>query len=121
MLYTHAWGIFFGVGSVLALIPIWRVSDDRRGLLRDAVLAYVGAGDPVPAVAAELHLPGHAHGRAVGAADRFGAPVLLSRDLLGGDRITVALLLAIDHRARPVVHQALPAQPRGDGDVDADR
>ena len=33
MLYTHAWGIFFGVGAALALIPVWKVSDDRRGLL----------------------------------------------------------------------------------------
>ena len=40
MLYTHAWGIFFGLGSVVALIPIWRASDDRRGLLRDAVMAF---------------------------------------------------------------------------------
>ncbi len=23
MLYTHAWGIFYGIGSALALIPIW--------------------------------------------------------------------------------------------------
>ena len=36
MLYTHAWGIFFGVGAALALIPVWLASEDRRGLLRDA-------------------------------------------------------------------------------------
>ena len=28
MLYTHAWGIFFGVGAALALIPVWRASED---------------------------------------------------------------------------------------------
>ena len=44
MLYTHAWGIFFGAGAVLALIPAFVVSDDRRGLVRDAVFAFVGAG-----------------------------------------------------------------------------
>ena len=69
MLYTHGWGIFFGVGTVLALIPIWRVSDDRRGIVRDAVLAYVGAGILFLPWLPELHLPGHAHGRAVGADD----------------------------------------------------
>ena len=40
---------------------------------------------------------------------RFGAPVLLSRDLLGGDRITVALVLALVIGLREPVHQALPA------------
>ncbi len=49
MLYTHAWGIFFGVGAAVALIPIWRASDDRRALLRDALFAF-GA-------AAVLYLP----------------------------------------------------------------
>src|SRR5947209_6127150 len=44
MLYTHAWGMFFGAGAVLALIPIWLNSDDRRGIVRDAVTAFVGAG-----------------------------------------------------------------------------
>jgi len=43
MLYTHAWGIFFGLGTAVALIPIWIVGQDRRGLARDAVLAYLGA------------------------------------------------------------------------------
>ena len=69
MLYTHAWGLFFGAGAALALIPIWLTRERRpRALLRDAVLAFVGARDPVPAVAAELHLPVDAHRRAVGAA-----------------------------------------------------
>ena len=30
MLYTHAWGIFFGAGSVIALIPIWRPLDTEH-------------------------------------------------------------------------------------------
>src|SRR5437588_7023143 len=29
MLYTHAWGMFFGAGAVIALIPIWMNSGDR--------------------------------------------------------------------------------------------
>jgi mannosyltransferase len=43
MLYTHNWAIFFGAGAAVALIPIWRVSDDRRALVRDALLAFGGA------------------------------------------------------------------------------
>ena len=94
MLYTHAWGIFYGVGSAVALIPLWRMSDDRRGLLRDAVMAYVGAG-----VLFLPWLPNFLYQSAHTAAPwdsspRFGAPVQLSRDILGGDRVTTALLIA---------------------------
>ena len=44
MLYTHAWGIFYGAGAVIALIPIYHASDDKRALLRDAIMAFGGAG-----------------------------------------------------------------------------
>lgn len=94
MLYTHAWGLFFGVGTVLALIPIWRVSDDRRGIVKDAVLAYVGAGILfLPWLPNFIYQATHT-GAPWAPTIRFGVPVLLSRDLLGSDRITVALLTA---------------------------
>jgi mannosyltransferase len=93
MLYTHAWGIFFGAGSVIALIPIWRVSDDRRGLVRDAIMTYLGAGILfLPWLPNFIYQATHT-GAPWAPPPRFGAPVLLSRDLLGGDRITVALVL----------------------------
>jgi mannosyltransferase len=93
MLYTHSWGTLFFAGSAIALIPSLMSTDDRRGLLRDAVITFVGAGI--------LYLPWLptllfqvAHTAAPWAtAPRFGAPVLISRDLLGGDRITMALVL----------------------------
>ena len=95
MLYTHGWGIFFGVGTVLALIPIWRVSDDRRGIVRDAVIAYVGAGVLfLPWLPNFIYQATHT-GAPWAPKIRFGVPVLLSRDLLGSDRITVALLTAM--------------------------
>jgi mannosyltransferase len=94
MLYTHGWGIFFGVGTALALIPIWRVSDDRRGIVRDAVLAYLGAGILfLPWLPNFIYQATHT-GAPWAPTIRFGVPVLLSRDLLGSDRITVALLTA---------------------------
>ena len=94
MLYTHAWGIFFGAGSVVALIPIWRGSDDRRAIVRDAVMAYVGAGILfLPWLPNFIYQATHT-GAPWAPPPRFGAPVLLSRDLLGGDRITVALVLS---------------------------
>jgi mannosyltransferase len=94
MLYTHAWGIFFGAGAAVALIPVWLVSEDRRGLVRDAVLAYLGALVLfLPWLPNFLYQSSHT-GAPWAPPPRFGAPVLLSRDLIGGDRITVGLLIA---------------------------
>ena len=95
MLYTHAWGLFYGAGAVLALIPIWLVSDDRRGLVKDAVMAFVGAGILfLPWLPNFIYQASHT-GAPWAPPPRFGAPVLLSRDLIGGDRITVALLISL--------------------------
>jgi uncharacterized membrane protein len=94
MLYTHGWGLFFAAGSIVALIPIWRASDDRRGIVRDAVLAYVGAGILfIPWLPNFVYQATHT-GAPWAPTIKFGVPVLLSRDLLGADRITVALLAA---------------------------
>jgi mannosyltransferase len=94
MLYTHAWGIFYGAGAAFALIPIYQASDDRRALLRDAVMAFVGAGILfLPWLPNFIYQSTHT-GAPWAPPPRFGAPVLLSRDLLGGDRITIGLLLA---------------------------
>ena len=95
MLYTHAWGIFFGAGALVALIPVWRVSEDRRGLVRDAVMTFAGAGILfLPWFPNFIYQATHT-GAPWAPPPRFGAPVLLSRDLLGGDRITVAIVVAL--------------------------
>lgn len=94
MLYTHGWGIFYGLASFLALILLWwRSDEDRRKLAIDGLGAYVAA--------AILFLPWFptvlfqaAHTAAPwGRAPRFGAPIQISRDLLGGDRASIVLLL----------------------------
>ncbi len=95
MLYTHAWGFFFGIGAALALIPVWFASDDRRGLIRDAVLGFAGAGILfLPWLPNFIYQAGHT-GAPWAPPPRFGAPVLLSRDLIGGDRITIGLVIAL--------------------------
>jgi mannosyltransferase len=94
MLYTHAWGIFFGVGAALALIPVWAVSEDRRGLIRDALLSFGGAAVLfLPWLPTLLYQATHT-GSPWDTAPNFGAPVQISRNLMGGDRATTALVLA---------------------------
>jgi mannosyltransferase len=93
MLYTHAWGLFFWAGSIIALVPVWFTTDDRRGLVRDAAIAFVGAGVLfLPWLPNFIYQATHT-GAPWDSAPRFGAPVQLSRDLLGGDRITAVLVL----------------------------
>ncbi|MGO9791960.1 MAG: glycosyltransferase family 39 protein [Solirubrobacteraceae bacterium] len=92
MLYTHAWGIFFGAASVLALALLYRLSDERQNLLKDAVLAYAGVG-----VLFAPWLPNFLYQATHTAAPwdtppRFGAPIQLSRNVLGGDRVAVVLV-----------------------------
>jgi hypothetical protein len=92
MLYTHSWGVFVAVGSLAALVPAYLISDDRRLLVRDAVFAFVGAGILyLPWLPNFLYQAGHT---AAPWSNRpgLGTPVLISRQVLGGDRITAVLL-----------------------------
>jgi mannosyltransferase len=93
MLYTHAWGIFFGVGAVVALIPVWGVSEDRRALVRDALLCFGAAALLfLPWLPTLLYQASHT-GSPWDTAPNFGAPVQISRNLMGGDRATATLVL----------------------------
>ena len=96
MLYTHAWGMFFGAGTAIALIPMLIVSPpgERKALIKDALMAYIGAGLLfLPWLPNFLYQASHT-GAPWAPPPRFGAPVLISRDLLGGDRISIALLFS---------------------------
>lgn len=93
MLYTHSWGIFFFIGALLALIPVLRVTEDRRGLIRDAALTFVGAGVLfIPWIPNFIYQATHT-GAPWSHAPGLGTPILISRDLLGGDRVTIALII----------------------------
>lgn len=94
MLYTHSWGIFFGVGAVLALIPIWRTSDDRRGIVKDALLAFGGAALLyLPWLPTLLYQASHT-GAPWANKPRLGVPIQIARDVLGGYGPAVTVLLA---------------------------
>jgi hypothetical protein len=43
MLYTHNWALFFAAGALAALGMVARETGERRGLLRDAALAFGAA------------------------------------------------------------------------------
>jgi 4-amino-4-deoxy-L-arabinose transferase-like glycosyltransferase len=93
MLYTHSWGIFYGLGAAVALIPIWQVSDDRRAILRDAVIAFGAAAILfLPWLPTLLYQAAHT-GSPWDSTPNLGAPVQISRNLMGGDRATAALVL----------------------------
>lgn len=92
--YTHAWGIFYAAAAVLALIPIWLGSDDRRGIVRDALIAFIAAAALfAPWLPNFLYQAAHT-GAPWNRAPRFGAPVLVSRQLLGGYLVTITLVVA---------------------------
>jgi mannosyltransferase len=93
MLYTHTWGFFFAIGAAIALIPAYMVSTERRLFVRDAVLTFLAAGVLyVPWLPNLLYQAAHT-GAPWSHAPGFGTPILISRELLGGDRVTVTLFL----------------------------
>jgi hypothetical protein len=94
MLYTHAWGIFFGLGCACCLLLLMRMSDEPAELLKDGVKGFVGAAVLfIPWLPNFLYQTSHT-AAPWDSAPRFGAPVQLSRNLLGGDRVTAALTIA---------------------------
>ena len=93
LLYTHSWGAFFAIGAVAALASVLAVTPERRGVVRDAALAFGGA-----AIAFLPWLPTLAHQAAHTGAPwsqppRLGVPVQVSRWVFGGSGAAIALLL----------------------------
>jgi mannosyltransferase len=94
MLYTHNWGLFVTAGALVALAVVAFTSDDRSGLLRDAALGFGGAGLLyLPWLPTLLHQVQHTGAPWLNK-PRLGAPVQISKSLLGGGTVTVSLVLA---------------------------
>jgi mannosyltransferase len=94
MLYTHNWGLFLAAGLVCALVPCWYVSENRHSFWRDAVIGFGGAGLLyLPWLPTLLHQIQHTGAPWLNPPN-FGAPVQITRNLLGGGTPTVALVLA---------------------------
>ena len=94
MLYTHSWGIFFTAGALIALLPVLRAAEHRRPLYKDALIGFGAAFVLyIPWLPTLLYQTVHT-GAPWLDPPRFGAPVQIAKDLLGGGSVTVALLLA---------------------------
>jgi mannosyltransferase len=94
MLYTHGWALFYCAAAVLGVLLLVRGSEDRRPLVKDGLIAFGGAGILfLPWLPTLLEQTAHT-AAPWSRAPRFGAPVQISRGLLGGDAPAVALLLA---------------------------
>jgi hypothetical protein len=94
MLYTHNWGLFLAAGLVCALVPCWYVSENRHSFWKDALIGFGGAGVLyLPWLPTLLHQIQHTGAPWLNPPN-FGAPIQITRSLLGGGTPTVALLLA---------------------------
>jgi len=94
MLYTHNWGLFVTAGALVSLCTLMLLAEDRKGLLRDALLGFGGAGLLyLPWVPTLIHQVQHTGAPWLNT-PRLGAPVQISKSLLGGGMVTVSLLLA---------------------------
>jgi mannosyltransferase len=94
ILYTHGWGIFFSAAAVLTVVLILRAeADKRRELLIDGLIAFGGAAILfLPWLPTLLDQSRHT-AAPWSKAPRLGAPIQISRGLLGGDRAALPLLL----------------------------
>lgn len=94
LIYTHNWGLFLGAGSVVALAPVLYAEHDRRGLVRDALLAYGGVGllylPWVPTLLFQAAHTGAPWSERPGLTDVFD-PI---SSILGGKVVPLGLLLA---------------------------
>src|SRR4051812_28503510 len=94
MLYTHNWGLFVAAGSLIALALLVLMAEERRPLLRDGLIGFGFAGLLyLPWLPTLVHQVQHTGAPWLNA-PRLGAPVQISKSLLGGGTVTVALVLA---------------------------
>ena len=91
MLYTHNWGLFLAAGLVCALVPCWYVSENRHSFWRDALIGFGGAGLLyLPWLPTLLHQIQHTGAPWLNPPN-FGAPVQITRSLLGGGTAVISI------------------------------
>ena len=94
ILYTHSWGIFVTAGLIVSLVPAYLATEDRRAFIKDVLIGFTGALVLfLPWLPTLLYQAQHTGAPWLNS-PRFGAPVQISKSLLGGGTVTVALILA---------------------------
>ncbi len=112
MLYTHDWGLFLGAGLVCALVPCWYVSEVRSSFWKDALIGFGFAGLLyLPWLPTLLHQVQNTGAPWLNPPN-LGAPVQITRSLLGGGTPTVALLLAGGSGIAAVIAQRVEDKER---------
>jgi mannosyltransferase len=112
MLYTHNWGLFLAAGLLCALVPCWYVSENRQSFWRDALIGFGGAGLLyLPWLPTLLHQIQHTGAPWLNPPN-FGAPVQITRNLLGGGTPTVAFVLAAGSGIAAVVSRRVDDKER---------
>ncbi|MBA2348125.1 MAG: glycosyltransferase family 39 protein [Solirubrobacterales bacterium] len=105
LMYTHNWGLFLAVGTVVALVPAWRFVADRRAFTKDVVLGYGGAGllyaPWLPTLYFQAGHTGAPWSTRPSVADVFG-PI---SSILGGETVPFALLLGAGAGLATIVKQ----------------
>jgi mannosyltransferase len=112
MLYTHNWGLFVTVGALAAFVPCLLAVSDRRALLRDGLLGFGGAALLYAPWLPTLAFQAAHTGAPWVNAPRFGAPVQISKSLLGGGGATVAVLLGVGFGLSRVFEQRTASRER---------
>jgi len=108
MLYTHNWTLFYAAGCLLALVLIVRASPDRRGVIRDAALAFGAAVIAflpwVPTLLEQARHTGAPWSQTPGLDALFGGFLVV----LSGQNLVIAIVIAgglglvvLARRARP--------------------
>lgn len=109
LMYTHNWGLFLALGTVVALVPAWRAAPDRRALVRDAALAYGAVAllyaPWLPTLLFQAAHTGAPWSIRPSVADVFGRIT----GTLGGETVPLALLLAGGAGLSTIVRSPRPA------------
>jgi hypothetical protein len=110
MMYTQGSAGFFAFGAFIAFALVYRLAEDRRGLLRDAAIGFGAALILfLPWLPATIDEIGHA------TAPWHYAPLLgadVPADLMGGERVNVTLLVAVFVGAVPLMRAARRRTPQ---------
>src|SRR5215211_380032 len=94
MLYTHNWGLFVTAGALCAAAYCWFEAADRGSFVRDGLIGFGAAGLLyLPWVPTLLYQVKHT-GAPWLTAPRYGVPIQITKNLLGGGTATVSLVLA---------------------------